>query len=603
MDTRESLDARVSVEPSTNGNIVKERSLPDQDTLQLMRRPRMVVQDQGDRSSGGPSSTLSRLLPVEGLRAYLQCIVRRFFRLSPNRLPPGVEAQAVPDNLFGNAQKIRGSQHAGTFLWVLLTGAIVIAASGAAFAQDEPTSAATPESPETPQAAPIGPPAPEEGPKQLLNWETGAGKSYVIPAVELIGYLFLLNQFDRHFVEPKDVYRTGTESFWKNLTDSKWVIDTDPFATNQFLHPYGGSIYYGLARSTGLNFWESFGYATAGSVLWELGGETGPPSINDQITTPIAGSFLGEPLFRMASLLLENDGGPPGFWRELGAAALSPPTGLNRFVFGNRFDAVFPSHAPAISTRFQLGASVSTIFGGQGVSRFRENETTADFQLAYGLPGKPGYSYTRPFDYFNFQFTASTANTFENIIIRGLLVGAPYSAGDSYRGVWGLYGTYDYIAPQIFRVSSTALNLGTTAQWWLSHTVALQGTALGGVGYGAAGTIHGSGERDYHYGATPQALLELRLILGDRAMVNVTGHEYYVSGMGSTESRGSETIARGTASFTLRIYDRHAIALKYVASTRDAHYPDLPDRHQTVGTVTLAYTFLGSTGFGAVEWR
>ena len=86
-------------------------------------------------------------------------------------------------------------------------------------------------------------------------------------------------------------------------------------------------------------------------------------------------------------------------------------------------------------------------------------------------------------------------------------------------------------------------------------------------------------------------------------MVNVTGHEYYVSGMGSTESRGSETIARGTASFTLRIYDRHAIAFKYVASTRDAHYPDLPDRHQTVGTVTLAYTFLGSTGFGAVEWR
>jgi hypothetical protein len=133
--------------------------------------------------------------------------------------------------------------------------------------------------------------------------------------------------------------------------------------------------------------------------------------------------------------------------------------------------------------------------------------------------------------------------------------------------------------------------------------VALQGTALGGVGYGAAGTIHGSGERDYHYGATPQGLLELRLILGDRAMLNVTAHEYYVSGVGSTESRGSENIARGTASFTLRIYDRHAIAFKYVASTREAHYPDLPDRHQSVGTATIAYTFLGSTGFGAVDWR
>jgi hypothetical protein len=102
--------------------------------------------------------------------------------------------------------------------------------------------------------------------------------------------------------------------------------------------------------------------------------------------------------------------------------------------------------------------------------------------------------------------------------------------------------------------------------------VALQGAALGGVGYGAAGTIHGSGERDYHYGATPQGLLELRLILGDRAMLNVTAHEYYVSGLGSTEHRGSENIARGTASFTVRVYNRHAISLKYLTSQRDAHY-------------------------------
>jgi hypothetical protein len=527
------------------------------------------------------------------------------WRNSIDRPHPVVAARAVLEGRFGNEPGVSGSQHAGKLLWALLTGALALAlmAPGVGFAQEEHTSSDALTSPAPPQAAPIGPPAPNEGPKQFLNWETGDGKSYIIPAIELTGYLLLLNQYDRHFVDPEDIYRTGTKSSWKNLTDSKWVVDRDPFGTNQFLHPYGGSIYYGLARSTGLNFWESFGYAAAGSVLWEIGGETGAPSINDQITTPIAGSFFGEPLFRMASLLLENDGGPPGFWRELGAAALSPPTGFNRLVFGNRFDAVFPSHDPAISTRFQLGAALNTHLTGPATSRFKENEATADFQLAYGLPGKPGYSYTRPFDYFNFQFTASTANTFENIITRGLLLGAPYAAGESYRGVWGLFGTYDYIAPQVFRVSSTALNLGTTAQWWLSRAVALQGTALAGVGYGAAGTIHGSGERDYHYGATPQGILELRLILGDRAMLNVTAHEYYVSGLGSTEHRGSENIARGTASFTVRVYDRHAIALKYVASQRDAHYPDLPNTYQSVGTFYLAYTFLGSTGFGAVEWR
>jgi hypothetical protein len=503
----------------------------------------------------------------------------------------------------GKARGVSGPRHASEFSWALLTGALalVLATQGAGFAE-EPASAAAPTSPAPPKAAPAPPLS--EVPQSVLSWETRAGRSYVIPAVEVIGYLFLLNQFDRHFVEPKEVYRTGTHSFWHNLTDAKWVVDTDPFATNQFLHPLGGTIYYGLPRSTGLTFWESLVYAEAGSFLWELGGETGPPSINDQITTPLGGAFLGEPLFRMASLLLEKGNGPPGFWRELGAAVISPPTGFNRLVFGNRFDDVYPSRDPATFTRLQIGSSLTSFVNNSNIQRTaKRTEANVDFSMVYGLPGKPGYSYTRPFDYFNFQFTGSTANTFENIISRGLLYGTDYAVGDSYRGIWGLYGSYDYIAPQIFRVSSTAASLGTTGQWWLARAIALQGTVLGGAGYGAAGTIHGTGERDYHYGATPQGLFDLRLILSDRAMLNMAAREYYVSGVGSTENRGSETIARGEASFTLRVYGRHAIAVQYVASRRDAHYPDIADRHQTLGTIGIFYNFLGHTKFGAVEWR
>ena len=93
------------------------------------------------------------------------------------------------------------------------------------------------------------------------------------------------------------------------------------------------------------------------------------------------------------------------------------------------------------------------------------NEAVADFSIDYGLPGVSNYVYRRPFDYFNFQFTASSANHFENIFTRGLLAGRDYGSGAAtYRGVWGLYGTYDYVAPQIFRVSSTAFALGTTFQ-------------------------------------------------------------------------------------------------------------------------------------------
>ena len=434
-----------------------------------------------------------------------------------------------------------------------------------------------------------------------LNWETGTGRSYFLPAVEIPAYLLLLNQFDRHFVEPKAVYQTTFDTFWQHVTDPHWVIDNDQFSVNQFLHPYGGSIYYGLARSTGLNFWESFLYSSAGSYLWEMGGETTDPSINDMIATPIGGSFMGEPFFRMASLLLETEDGRTGFWRELGAAVISPPTGLNRLAFGNKFDAVFPSHQPATFLRLQLGGTLTS--SSQNVSSsVKEHGAVGDFTFTYGLPGKPGYGYTRPFDYFDFHVTAVTANTLESLNTRGLLLGRTYESGDATRGVWGLFGSFDYISPQVFRVSSTALSLGTTWQSWLSRMVALQGTALAGAGYGAAGSIQRTEERDYHYGATPQGLLALRLIFGDRAMIDVTGREYYVSSLLASE-QGEENMLRGEGSFTLRVLGQHGVALRYLISHRDAHYPTVEYRDQTVETISLMYVFLGGSGFGAVEWR
>ena len=177
--------------------------------------------------------------------------------------------------------------------------------------------------------------------------------------------------------------------------------------------------------------------------------------------------------------------------------------------------------------------------------------------------------------------TAVTANTLESLNTWGLLFGRPYVSGESTRGVWGLFGSFDYISPQVFRVSSTALSLGTTWQSWLTQTVALQGTALAGAGYGAAWRIQRTEERDYHYGATPQGLFSLRLIFGDRAMIDLTGREYYVSSLLSSE-RGEENILRGEGSFTLRVFGQHGVAVRYMVSQRDAHYPSVEFRNQTV---------------------
>jgi len=442
--------------------------------------------------------------------------------------------------------------------------------------------------------------------------EEPEGKSYFIPALEVPGFVLALNVFNRLFAD-SDVYDTDGHSFWKNLTSSQ-VIDTDPFSVNQIGHPYQGSIYYGLARSAGLNYWQSLAYSLAGSYLWETFGETTPPSINDHVASGIGGSFVGEALFRMASLLLESGGESPGFWRELGAAVISPPTGFNRLVFGDRFDAVVPSRNPAIFIRLRIGATLTTDVDNDGLENdVKRQEGSAEYSITYGLPGKPGYQYKRPFDYFHFEFTAvpnasTVSNAIENVSIRGLLLGAKYEVGDDYRGVWGLVGSYDYLSPQIFRVSTTALSLGTVAQWWFSPAVALQGTALGGVGFGAAGTVADRAERDYHYGVIPQVLAGLRLIFGDRAMLEATGRQFYVAGTGSgggisTNDFSGEIINRGSVGFTVRVYGPHAIGVQYLVSKRDAGVPGERDRHQSLQSVSLSYNFLGHARFGAVEWR
>ena len=428
-----------------------------------------------------------------------------------------------------------------------------------------------------------------------------ARKSHAIPAAEIVGFDTLLNLFDRRYVG--DEFKSNARSIRHNLR-SHWEVDSDPFTVNQLGHPYQGAMYHGFARASGLDYWTGLGYTFLGSAFWEIAGETTTPSRNDQVNTGIGGTFLGEALFRMANLVLEHEH-PSSAWREAAAAAISPPVGFNRAAFGDRFRYVFPSHDPVYLTRFQLGYSGSAQGeeGGVSKAKLERNELQSDFFMDYGLPGKRGYDYTRPFDYFSFQATASSANGFENVMTRGLLLGREYAAGERYRGVLGLYGNYDYIAPQSYRVSTTGVSLGTTGQWWASERVALQGTALLGVGYAAAGTEHAATDFDYHYGVAPQALVNLRTILGTRCAFDVTGREYFVSRLGAAARGGHENIVRMDAVLTWRVKGRHAVSLKYLGNRRDTSYPDTGDRVQRRGTIGIFYTLLGHDGFGAVEWR
>jgi Domain of unknown function (DUF3943) len=426
----------------------------------------------------------------------------------------------------------------------------------------------------------------------------GTEKSYLIPALEIVGFDVLLNLFNRAYFGCCD-YDVDLSSIKRNLHRS-WDEDTDKFTVNQLGHPYQGSMYHGFARASGLNYWQGLAYTFVGSIFWEIAGETTRPSKNDQISTGIGGSFLGEALFRISNLWLERETGSP-FWREVVAAAISPPVGFNRLASGQRFDGIFPSQDPEYYSRMHLGVVSATQDRSGGSGEIDRHEGIVDVALDYGLPGKPGYTYNRPFDYFSFQAAASTAIGFESLSTHGLLLGKGYDVGNSYRGIWGLYGGYSYMAPQIFRLASTALSLGTTGQWRITDSLEVQGTGLLGVGYATVSTIGGiSDERANQYGVAPQALLSLRLILGERASIDLTAREFFVADLSGSGFR-HDNVIRTDASLTWRIHRQHAVSIRYQLSRRDFDLRDVGNRIQDRGTVGIFYTLLGRDRFGTSD--
>jgi hypothetical protein len=445
-------------------------------------------------------------------------------------------------------------------------------------------------------------------PSRVLPGEPVVHKNYWIPALEIPTFQLLLNQIDRALYGSED-FGSTLSSGWDHVVNGPWVVDQDAFTINQIGHTYQGSVYYGFARSSGLNFWEGWIYSNMGSFIWETYGETSNPSINDQVASGTAGAFIGEELFRMSNVILEGGGEKPGFWRELGAAFVSPTNGLNRFMFGDAYSPILKSRHPAIFYSLKAGGGINNLVKNEGSGTSVGHEVgTADYSMAYGLPGKPGYLYLRPFDYFDFELNGLVQKNghFESVMTRGLLFGKKYeSREDNARGVWGIYGSYDYLSPQVYRISTTAASLGTTLQWWLSRQVALQGTGTAGIGYGSAGTIQPAGdESDFHYGAAPQGLLALRLIFGQRAMWDLTTHGYYITGLGASKAHGTEEIIRLNTSFVVRLYGPHALGVNYLVTRREAHYSSssLGERHQSVGTISLMYNYLSDFHFGAVEW-
>jgi hypothetical protein len=440
----------------------------------------------------------------------------------------------------------------------------------------------------------------QDAPARDAEPEPEPERSFATAALEVISFDLLLSNFNRATSRSHD-YDVSWHSIEHNLR-GPWVVDNDPFGVNQFGHPYQGSLYHSIGRSMGLDYWRASALTFAGSLWWEITGEKTPPSKNDQVASGIAGSFFGEPLFRMAHLVGDHSSLSPAL-RPWVASAISPPVGVNRWAFGDRYGAVFDDHDPAYYSRLHLGGN--HVANDQFASSHGVHTTAAqvDYQMDYGLPGKPGYSYRRPFDYFNFQAVLSSASGIENLTSNGMLVGDHFAWGDKVRGIAGVYGGYEYLAPRVFRVSTTSVSLGTNLQWWAGERVAVQAGVSGGVGYAAASSsLRNVDATEYHYGMAPRGEMNLRLIEGDRLSLDV-GARIVSLGRIANRRAGRDDISRVESALTWRVSGPHAIGVNYVWSHRSAAFPGGIEQRQTLGQFGIYYTLLGRQDFGTVEWR
>ncbi len=135
-----------------------------------------------------------------------------------------------------------------------------------------------------------------------------------------------------HYLLKADYSNIGFNT-WKYNFEKGWEWDNDRFGVNFVGHPYSGSLTFNAGRSNGYNYFESFGFSLAGSLLWEYMGENTRPSYNDIINTPVNGAFLGEVLYRLSSNILDDrtKGGERVF-REIAAGLVDPIRGLNRLT-------------------------------------------------------------------------------------------------------------------------------------------------------------------------------------------------------------------------------------------------------------------------------
>ena len=414
----------------------------------------------------------------------------------------------------------------------------------------------------------------------LLNDDIKYNKKYPIwkPAVEVFGINTFIWSFDRFAMNAP--YSHIGPSTWKYNIQKGWEWDDDRFGINFVGHPYSGSLYFNAARSQGYNYWQSFPYAVAGSLMWEYFGENTRPSYNDFINTPVNGAFLGEVFYRVSSNILDDrvSGGNRAF-REIVAGIIDPVRGLNRLLEGKSFrhtrTQVYqqePLNVTVSAGQHKINQDNKTIFGAGPTNAM------INVQLDYGNPFETRKR--KPFDVFRFKTEFSFGSgrkVLDNILGYGLLFGKSTNWG-KLSVLYGAFQYYDYWDNKTFELGALGLGGGLITKYPITKSIELfTNIHLAGTPLAGNSTRYGpdtSQVRDYTYNDGLEAKFETRLNIGDRVSASLSYYYYILHTFHGPPGNNYVAILRPR--IDVRIYKNLSVGFEHFQYYDDRYLKNYP---------------------------
>jgi hypothetical protein len=408
-----------------------------------------------------------------------------------------------------------------------------------------------------------------------------------IPVVESIGLNLALGAFNA-YVTQDEFAKINIHTINHNH-EIGWTTDADDILTNMWAHPFHGSIYYNLTRSSGYNYWTSLGVATIGSWQWEFFMENEPPALNDWIMTSVAGSMFGEMFYRFSNLILDESlTGSSRFWNELAAGIFNPGRLFNRLIYGRtarRTNLKLYERQPFAG---ELG------FGSNNVARgtdFNDGENSAFLAIDFTYGKLFEKNIHIPFDFFrfnaNFNFFNDSLSVINQFRIYGILYGKVSRIKDDGRFLWGIFNHYDYLKNNVYEVGSVSVGPGIGYRTAQKKKVQFIG------GLHAAAILMGGANSDYAgeykvsfldsartYNMGPGAMAKAKAFL--RFPFGSIFLEYSFWWINTWDGApGDEYIHMFSPKLRVHIYKRWFIGLEYLLYYNASIYREYPDVYTT----------------------